>query len=31
MTRKNELDAYTFWGSATAAMIIDFIDDFVKK
>ncbi|MFT6360244.1 MAG: transposase [Saprospiraceae bacterium] len=31
LTRKNELDAYTFWGSATAAMIIGFIDDFVKK
>lgn len=31
LTRKNELDAYTFWGSATAPMIIAFIDDFAQK
>lgn len=31
LTLKNEFDAYTFWGRATAAMIIAFIDDFAKK
>ena len=31
MTKKNELEAYTFWGSATGDLIIAFIDDFAKK
>lgn len=31
MTAQNELEAYTFWGSATADLIIAFIDDFVQK
>ena len=31
MTLKNDLTAYTFWGSATADLIIAFIDDFVQK
>jgi len=31
MTQTNKLDAYTFWGTATAALIIAFIDDFVLK
>lgn len=30
MTLENELTAYTFWGAATAAMIIAFIDNFTK-
>lgn len=31
MTRNNDLNAYTFYGSATADLIIAFIDDFAKK
>lgn len=31
MTRNNDLAAYTFYGSATADMIITFIDDFAQN
>lgn len=31
LTLDNEFDAYTFFGSATAPLIIGFIDDFVRK
>lgn len=31
LTLKNELTVYTFWGAATAEMIMAFIDDFAKK
>lgn len=31
MTRNNQLAAYTYYGSATADLIIAFIDDFAKN
>ena len=31
MTQKNDLEAYSFYGSATGQLIIAFIDNFAKK
>jgi len=31
MTRGNDLEAYSYYGSATGELIIAFIDDFAKK